>query len=279
MKKVYEIYIVKEDGLTMYNVKNVNGLGFKTLCALPIRNLNEPVELEVFVNDYKLTANIDYYVDNNTSIIFKNPLCQGDKITIVDSILDNAKIITKSSYDKTAFLKIFSSFQKFRYNHRYLMNLIVEDKDFTMDFNTKYDPFFTTVKKIRLDTGDLLSKVSDEQISKVIYLNSKEALEILGDDVDEIESYVKNYVRYKTDIDLCYSIYLTITGKIGSFSKKVGDLEVSNSVKLPYLDDMIKRFKELLKPAEDSLSGNNIAAASVVKAGSSEYPVSSRGVF
>lgn len=270
---IYEVYIVKKNEISEYEVKNTQGLGFKSISNGIFDN-----NFKVSINDYEIDLNNDYIVEDGC-LKFTNPLSEGDKITIADSILDNVKIVTRSSYDKEAFQKLFNSYQKFRFNHRYVVNLNIKGQKFTSDFNTKYDPFFVTVNKIRLDTGTLFDDIPDERIANVIYLNSKEALELLGEDVDEIPTYAKTYVRYKTDIDLCYAIYLTITGKIGSYSKKIGDITVDRTIKLPYLSDMIGRFKELIKPVEDLMNGDNNTAVSYIKGSSTTYPVSKRGVF
>lgn len=276
--KIYEVYIVKKETDT-YEVKNIQGRGFRLNTPSP---LDDEVSLQVYVNDYLLKHNIDYAIDGYT-LKFANQLYEGDKITIVDSILNNVKLVSKSSYDKNAFQKLFSSYQKFKFNHRYLFNLIIKDEKYTIDFNTKYNPFYTTVDKIRLDTGTLLENVIDERIAHAIYLNSKDTFELLGgenfDAQSKIPAYAKNYVRYKTDIDLCYAIYLSISGKIGSFSKKIGDIQIDQSIKLPYLEDLLSRFKELLKPNEDLLNGALAVASPFVKAQKMTYPVSNRGVF
>lgn len=295
--RTIEVYIVKEDGINSFELKNRKGIGFSNLNRpMPI-NDDEVVdgdEYEIItpiipdddeehnfvvkLNGKELEYINDYNVINY-KIIFNNPLMEGDKIEIYDSILNSVKVVTKNSYNRNALFKIFSSNINFKFNHTYEFVLPVQGKLFSTEFETEHDPFYTTVKKIRLDTGDLLNKVSDNQIAALIYQYSKEVQDVLGDDADSIPVYASNVVRYKTDIDLCWAIYLSISGKYGVKSKKVGTIEIEKNIKVPYIETMVKRFKELLAPNEELLNGDQDTVLSFVKAKSTEYTVPNRGVF
>lgn len=296
--RTIEVYIVKEKGINSFELKNRMGIGFSNLeRVIPIEdelietdgdeyetikpiipNDNEKHEFIVKLNGEELEYINDYNVVNY-KIIFNNPLSEGDKIEIYDSILNSVKVVTKNTYNRNALFKIFGSNVNFKLNHTYEFVLPVEGKLFNTEFETKHDPFYTTVKKIRLDTGDLLNKASDNQISALIYQYSKEVQDILGDDADEIPVYASNVVRYKTDIDLCWAIYLSVSGKYGVKSKKVGTIEIEKNTKVPYIETMVKRFKELLAPNEELLNGDQDTVLSFVKAKSTEYTVPDRGVF
>lgn len=295
--RTIEVYIVKENGINSFELKNRKGIGFSNLNrSMPI-NDDEVVdgdEYEIItpiipdddeehnfvvkLNGKELEYINDYNVINY-KIIFNNPLMEGDKIEIYDSILNSVKVVTKNSYNRNALFKIFSSNINFKFNHTYEFVLPVQGKLFSTEFETEHDPFYTTVKKIRLDTGDLLNKVSDNQIAALIYQYSKEVQDVLGDDADSIPVYASNVVRYKTDIDLCWAIYLSISGKYGVKSKKVGTIEIEKNTKVPYIETMVKRFKELLAPNEELLNSDQDTVLSFVKAKSTEYTVPNRGVF
>lgn len=295
--RTIEVYIVKENGINSFELKNRKGIGFSNLNRpMPI-NDDEVVdgdEYEIItpiipdddeehnfvvkLNGKELEYINDYNVINY-KIIFNNPLMEGDKIEIYDSILNSVKVVTKNSYNRNALFKIFSSNINFKFNHTYEFVLPVQGKLFSTEFETEHDPFYTTVKKIRLDTGDLLNKVSDNQIAALIYQYSKEVQDVLGDDADSIPVYASNVVRYKTDIDLCWAIYLSISGKYGVKSKKVGTIEIEKNTKVPYIETMVKRFKELLAPNEELLNSDQDTVLSFVKAKSTEYTVPNRGVF
>lgn len=275
MRALYEIYIVKEDNFSIYKIAN--------------SILYNKTDLDISVNNINLIKNTDYILQDE-ELIFLNPLSIADKIIIKDSILDNVKLITKNSYSQNALFKYYTSNAKLKSNQIYSFNINVHGADNTGKFLSKYSPFYSTIDKIRMDTGDLLNNVSDTQIAKIIYLNSKEALEKLEEAVEsdtadkstltKTPTYAKNYVRYKTNIDFCYAIYLSISGKYGTQTKKIGDIQIENTVKLPYIDSMIARFKELLKPNADAFGGvSKTTTATFVRANKTSYPVDRTAVF
>lgn len=240
-----------------------------------------PISVKVNETETKFEIVLDD-VTGNKALKLETAMHEGDKISIFfESELN--KVFTKSKYGKGAIYKMYSTEAKLKLNSMYKFHLEY-DENFDMEFTSKYDPFFTTIKTIRNDTGTLLDNVKDETIADLIYDNSLYVINKLGDKADDLNEkvplHVKNVVRYKTDIDLCYAIYLSKSGKLGSFKKKLADLDVSNDVKLPFLSDMLSRFKELLKPNEDILDGDNADyTMGFVKAKSKTYPVDSRGVF
>lgn len=299
--KMVEVYVVKENDFKEYVLKNTLGVGFNNIekptppildagngiTTIPDPNLADNFILKV---NGKVLTNLMDFTASDTSIIFNEPLEIGDKITIEDSISDNVtKVATKNSYSKTALFKLFSNLIKLKYNHIYNFTLPIYDREnnkevnFSTQFYSKHDPYYTTVKKIRLDTGDLLVNATDAQISKLIYLNSKDVNDILtngdGGTPDEVTVAATNVVRYRTDIDLCWAMYLSASGKYGVISKKIGNIEIEKNIKVPYIEIMIKHFKELLATNEDLLNGGDTTPVSFVKANATSYTVSNRGVF
>lgn len=271
--KIYETRIIKQE----------------TEAYEPVTKL---APISVIVNGVQVEFETALILDR-PMILFNTPLQEGDKLTIMFES-DLPKVFTKSKYGTGAVYKLYSDEVKLKFNSNYKF-VIEANETFTSEFTSKYDPFFSTVKIIRRDTGDLLNDVSEEVIASIIYDNSLYVVDKLIniDDGDELEDmydlddfeyrvppYVTNYVRYKTSLDLCYSIYLTKTGKLGAFKKKIGDLDISSEIKLPALTEMMSRFKELIKPYEDLLNnGDSGLTAGFVKANSTSYPISSRGIF
>lgn len=157
----------------------------------------------------------------------------------------------------------------------------------SLTFLTKLDPLLTTVKKVRLETGEFLTEFSDEDILYSIYHNSIEVSEIgnsedLDDDsLKKRTKYEKLWVLYKTCYDLIYSGYLTKSERYGVFSKNIGDIKISNEYKIPYLSDIIDKFKTKMDLAEEQLNNVEeevVAALSFTKA-SSNNTYSERGSF
>lgn len=251
----YEIYIVKKNTFTEYTPNILKDGAI------------------VKVNDIELNeTNGDFSIENY-KIIFNNPLTIGDKVIIANSILDNTKVATKSSYDTNALIRLFSSATKLKLNHEYTLSLATEHGVFENKFTALYSPFYSNIKTVRTDTGSLLDATSDESIAFLMYKNSKSATELLGGDIEVVPSYVKNYVRYMTDLDLCQSFYTSTSGSYGKRSKSIGDMSIDIEVKLPCIKDMMLRFKELLKPLEDLMNGDKVTAESYVKDGSTAYTV------
>lgn len=246
------------------------------------RLVTQLAPISVTVNDDDVEFEEICTLEGENAITFSSPLQEGDKLAVYFED-DSKKAFTRSKYGKGAIYKMYSTDIKLKLNSMYKFHLEY-DENFDMEFTSKYDPFFTTIKTIRNDTGTLLENVKDEIISSIIYDNSLYVVNKLGDAADDMDEkiplHIKNVVRYKTDIDLCYAIYLSKSGKVGSFKKKLADLDVSSEFKLPILSDMLSRFRELLKPNEDLLEGDNADyTMGFVKAKATTYPVNSRGVF
>ena len=253
-------------------------------------DLIDPVigPFRVLLNRKELKNLDDYYIDVNNTLLLVKPIKIGDKLEIHDvAVGDNWVVTSKNSYNPNALIKLFSADAKYKYNQEYTFSIGIKDEEekkiFTESFQSQYDPFYSNVKNVRIDTGDLLDGATDAQISKIIYKWSKEAYTILEDDnrLDDIKKYkyTQNYVRYKTDIDLCYAIYCSISGKYGSIEKEIGNIKVKRETKLPLIEAMIKRFQDLLRPNEELLKGEQNNVATFVKAGDTAYTVPNRGVF
>ena len=254
---------------------------------------NNTEDLCVYLNEEELILDSDFILEEDSIQLVDNEFKTGDKILVIDSISPVIKkIISKNPRDITSNFKVFSSDVKFKFNHNYNISLRYKDEMLTSNFLTKFNPSLVPVSKIRYDVGSFLDETPNEVIARVIYNNSKYALELLEsleDDSDssgssseeetKIPTYVKNYVRYRTDIDLCNAAYLTLSGKAGSASKSIGNISITNEVKIPYLKDLLKKFEELLKPNEDRMNGIGVKAAAFVKAKDTEYPLNSRVSF
>lgn len=258
---VNEIYIVKKDEFNSYTPKILHE------------------EFTIEVNSFPLIEE-EHYIIEDGSIIFNENLSIGDKIVLSSSILDSTKVITKNRYSQNCLLKMYTSDYKFKFNHTYNFSLILNETEYTSKFITKHDPCYSNVKTIRIDMGEIVNSVNDTVINLLIYKNSKAVLERVTIEDDTIPTYIKNYVRYTTCLDLCQTVYLSITGKYGSRSKQIDGIKIDTEIKLPYVKEMMARFKELLLPIEDLINGEDtVLATGFVKAGSTEYPVSTRSSF
>lgn len=136
-----------------------------------------------------------------------------------------------------------------------------------------------------MDTGDILSSVADEIILRIIYMNSKEGIELYESTIDDnttditYPKVLNSWVRYKTDMDLIHAAYLTISGKYGTVAKKIGPIDISQTIKLPYINEMLSRFKDKFEQIQSSLTSSTATPLSAVKAGDKDYPISERMSF
>lgn len=288
MQHISEIVIVTEDVLESYKPLNTFGDGFIEANKQLSDNIDKLNLLTVLVNDVPLIIDQSFTIKEN-KIFFTKTLKKGDKLVVNDGILNNVKIISKNPYN-TSIFKVYSSDVKLKLNHTYHSSLRINKDEYGSKFLTKFDPFLVTVAKIRLDTGELLEGVTDEQIARVIYSNSILAIERYNASSDEEPSYgeekvklplaVKNYARYRTDLDLCYAVYLSISGKRSVLGKKIGSIAIDKKIEFPKLSELLSRFKELLKPLEDILDGKSKGTSvSFVKAGGTDYPLKERVGF
>lgn len=178
-------------------------------------------------------------------------------------------------------------------NNIYEASLELDNVEYKSKFLSKIEPLYSSVNIIRSDTGTLLEEYTDFMITNCINRNSILAYEILENSVDEddyygsssgeveITSAAKQFVRYKTDLDLVNAKYLSIVGNLGTNKKKISSLDIETTQDLPELEDMLSYFREKVKEYEDELKlgATTSIAVSFVKANNSNYPVDSRNSF
>jgi hypothetical protein len=112
---------------------------------------------------------------------------------------------------------------------------------------------------------DVIAESEDEEDITVTY------------EVDEDDNYtfsnpraIKAYMIAKTCIDLIYSKYFGISARYGSIKKSIGDIDVEKSVKLPYIDNLLAKYKKMLEDALKVIDGYNVAVTAV-RAGDNTY--------
>lgn len=245
-----------------------------------------PKELTVTLNG--ITVNLgedhDYIELDNQHIEFTYGLEEGDTVAISNSATSSNMNIDVVGYTGALF-PLYGQSQRLMYNQSYGIKIKLKNKLIEWGFTSKYSPLATTVKKVRSAAGGVLDKMTDEQISYMIYQNSK-AIELLltdNDKADELDdstlSYYKiNWTLYKTCIDLIMAVYLTMSGQVGSVSKTIGPVTVDRTYKIPFIQDMLGRFQKTFDQYDGYLKQNNMTNI-FVKAGTTTYPVSQRRSF
>lgn len=251
--------------------------------------------ISVFVNGslQSLGEDKDYLTVQDTGkVIFNNPLADGDVVSVISTIASqkiNLEIISSGRADKpNALFKKYGTVARLMLNNKYEVNICIDKEPVKWNFISHLQPLFTTSRKIWEDIGEFIEGFTEEYIYSKIYENSVAVIELIDelanqDDAIENVTYekstdgeytsdyraVRNWVRYRTDIDLIMARYYGISLRYGSVRKEVGDISIEKSVKLPYLDNLLDRLEDLFNEADEVIRGLN-RVASAVK-GSDDY--------
>lgn len=248
--------------------------------------------LSVFLNgetfeDYTLN-------EEERTMNLNEPASSYSELNIFNSIeaQNNAVIVSKSKNDTpNAIFKKYSEENLLKKNNKYIFNVKIDNEDITSVFYSAVSPLLTTVKIIRSEIGEFIPDYTDQQIIDVIYNNSIDLIAKLDEiaqsedeedktvtyEVDEDGNYtfsnpraIKQYMIAKTCIDLIYSKYFGISYNYGSIKKNIGDIDIEKSVKLPYIDNLLSKYKKMLEDALKVIDGYDVAVTAV-RAGDNKY--------
>jgi len=174
-------------------------------------------------------------------------------------------------------------------NQLYTVTLAVKGQHKVVSFTSKYNPLFSTVRIIRSDFRDLFSTYSDDDINRLIHDNSKLAMELVlesgtGVVIDlkadgGIPYAAKQYVRYKTELDLATNLFLTLATKGGQEDKTLADMRISRKVEAPSFSNVLKVLQQRLTSWEAQLIGRGATPGSSVRSGATVYPRAGRVSF
>lgn len=214
--------------------------------------------------------------------------------------------VISHSIKKPSLYKTYSSTEKLAYNQSYTFSINIKGKTISSTFISKCNPYFSNIKKIREDCGEFLIDIPDETLNYAIYQNSKELVEKIRNNYTAmvnytgataqisfslmdmmtnvtgtflpsaaIPPYVKNWVRYKTDIYLLYQAYLTMARDNGQ-AKTIGPITIQNRARLPSLKFLLGKFQELFAASNAKLSPQEHSVVATVKGKNTQYPLNKR---
>lgn len=174
-------------------------------------------------------------------------------------------------------------------NQLYTVTLTVKGQDKVVSFTSKYNPLFSTVRIIRSDFRDLFSTYSDDDINRLIHDNSLLAIELTSESStgvvidlkadDGVPYAAKQYVRYKTELDLATNLFLTLTTQSGQEDKTLADMRISRKVEAPSFSNVLKVLQQRLTSWEAQLIGMRAKPGSSVRSGATVYPRAGRVNF
>ena len=257
-----------------------------------IFNIEKPFindTISIFVNGILqiLGEDKDYLTVQDTGkVIFNNPLNENDMVSIISNVASkriNLEIISSGKADKpNALYKKYGTVKRLKENNKYEIQICIDKDIYKWNFVSKLNPLFVSSKKIWEDIGEFIEGFTEEYINSMIYRNSVEVIELIdelanSDDAIENVTYekdtdgnytttsriIKNWVKYKTELQLVMARYYGISYKYGSVKKSIGDIAIEKSTKLPYIDNLLDGLKDQFEEADNTIRGINIVASGV----------------
>lgn len=245
-------------------------------------------DIMVFLNGMLCVRNEDYREIDEYTIRFSYQLSANDAVIIQHQIYFDDKKITVISDSSISLFQRYGDEQTLFPTQKYTLTFKHGTQVFTSSFHTVIDPLYSTVQTIKNDLGEIVSDIPDERILYLIFQNSilsqniasEENLALLESEV-KIPYVFKQFVRYRTEMDIIIAIYMLITGRQGSVTKTLGELKIDRrytwgtTIIEPILADLKEKLKEWEKLLRGS-SGFVSPVATAVRAGaSSPYPLTS----
>lgn len=245
--------------------------------------------ISVFVNGVLqvLGEDKDYLTVQDTGkVIFNEPLSEGDIVSVISTVASNKinlEIVSSGKADKpNALYKKYGTVKRLKPNNVYEVQLCLDKDIIKWDFVSHLNPLFVSSKKIWEDIGEFIEGFTERYINSMLYRNSVEVIELIdelanqeeaienvtyeiNEDGDYITTYraIKNWVKFKTEIELVMARYYGISYRYGSIRKEVGDISIEKSTKLPYIDNLLDRLKDQFEEADKVIRGLNTVASAI----------------
>lgn len=245
--------------------------------------------ISVFVNGVLqvLGEDKDYLTVQDTGkVIFNEPLSEGDIVSVISTVASkkiNLEIISSGKADKpNALYKKYGTVKRLKPNNVYEVHLCLDKDIIKWNFVSHLNPLFVSSKKVWEDIGEFIEGFTERYINSMLYRNSVEVIELIdglanqeeavenvtyeiNEDGDYTTTYraVRNWVKFKTEIELVMARYYGISYRYGSIRKEVGDISIEKSTKLPYIDNLLDRLKDQFEEADKVIRGLNTVASAV----------------
>lgn len=272
MKKIYEFVYPNILNQSIFDIQNSQ--------LLP--EVGEYIN--VFLNGTTKLEAIIIDIDGVSKIELTSSINMKDYL-LVEMISD--LIYTVGDRDNAVFKRYGAASEpRLVYNQDYIGSInIVDVENINIKFTSRLTPFYCTTKSVKNDVEHIVN-ISDAAINYLIYDYSKQVLvELSGNgdvtydlpapleltDPSKIPYNIQQYVRYSVEYDIINTAYIMIANKAGSKSKRLAELTVEESVKLPDLDDYLRAIRDKL--AKFKLTGSSIFATFVKGSATEPYPL------
>lgn len=284
--------------MASYTIKE-NYIAKEAQVAFPVQTSFNSDCIEVRLNNLLLAIETDYFPNPEAGIFTLNvPAQEGDSVSVTNTIANsNLEVISSSHIDKpNSMFKKYTTINKLKFNNKYQVKINIGSQSFEWNFNTRMTPMFSTVKKVLEDCGEFLEGFTEEYIGSVIHRNSIELLDlvnglaeenIMNVTIDQNEDgyynttyrLVNNWVRLKTEMDLIYAKYYGESLRYGSVSKSIGDISIEKSVKLPYIDELLKRIQKQFEVIDEAIRNSGLNFVGSAVKGAIRFTYNERGNF
>lgn len=176
-------------------------------------------------------------------------------------------------------LQKYGKQQRLMNNQRYKVRFTAKGVAQEFEFTSRYTPLHSTVKIIRNDLGDLLTKISDDTINFSIWQTSLLVQEIAVEDsfTNGVPNFaVKQYVRYQTEYNILRKILLILAANAGDETKTLGEFSVIRGTKAPYVKDLLNTIAGELKKWEAAISTPLTSRGATRAVANFPYPLNDR---
>lgn len=245
--------------------------------------------ISVFVNGVLqvLGEDKDYLTVQDTGkVIFNEPLSEGDIVSVISTVASNKinlEIVSSGKADKpNALYKKYGTVKRLKPNNVYEVQLCLDKDIIKWNFVSHLNPLFVSSKKIWEDIGEFIEGFTERYINSMLYRNSVEVIELIDELANQEEAIenvtyetnengdytttyraVKNWVKFKTEIELVMARYYGISYRYGSIRKEVGDISIEKLTKLPYINNLLDRLKDQFEEADKVIRGLNTVASAI----------------
>lgn len=244
-------------------------------------------ELSIYLNGMMAVAGQDYDEIDAVTIRFRYQLSSEDIIIGQHHVLLDGRNITVIDDTDNSLFKKYGEIVTLLENQKYVLSFKQGEQSFDSTFYTRLNPFYSTLKIIRADLGTVIDDVPDDRLVYLIFDNSILSQNIASEEnLGLLESenktpYVfKQFVRYRTELDLMMAVYLLLSGRQGSQSRILGELEILSRSDFGSMDigKILGDLKMKLRQWEKLLRGSSVSSPvrGAVRGGSSSpYPLTS----
>lgn len=243
-------------------------------------------ELLVFLNGFLIVQDEDYTEVDEYTVRFTDGLSADDVVVIRHQVYFDDKLVSIIGRPKNSLFQTKGTVATLMPNQSYKLKFSYDQQHLSISFDTVLTPLYSNVQLLKNDLGDISEDLQDKRLLLLIYENS-----ILAENIASAENkallaseaktpYVyKQFVRYRTELDIMTAVYMSLTGRNGSEKRVLGQFNVERRRELGMvnIDVILKDLRAKLQEWERTLRGSSTLAsplATAVRGGTSKpYPL------